>query len=125
MTVLESISLNPYRVMGVFASSSKKEIVANIARIKANLRVGKQVSFDTDFTQILPSIIRNSDILQEAESSISLPEGQIRCAQFWFIQQNEFDKIAISNLIVGNVSQAISIWEKKENVSSLQNRIVY
>lgn len=110
--------------MGVFASSSKKEIVANIARIKANLRVGKQVSFDTDFTQLLPSITRDSNLLQEAESSISLPEGQIKYAQFWFVQQNEFDKIAISNLVAGNIPQALSIWEKKENVSSLQNRIV-
>lgn len=92
MIVLKSISLNPYRVMGVFASSSKKEIVANIARIKANLRVGKQVSFDTDFTQLLPSITRDSNLLQEAESSISLPEGQIKYAQFWFVQQNEFEK---------------------------------
>mgnify|MGYP006389435957 FL=1 len=124
MIVLKSISLNPYRVMGVFASSSKKEIVANIARIKANLRVGKQVSFDTDFTQLLPSITRDSNLLQEAESSISLPEGQIKYAQFWFVQQNEFDKIAISNLVAGNIPQALSIWEKKENVSSLQNRIV-
>jgi hypothetical protein len=124
MIVVKSISLNPYRVIGVFASSSKKEIVANVARIKANLRVEKQVSFDTDFTKILPLITRDSDMLQEAESLISLPEGQIKHAQFWFVVQNEFDKIAISNLIVGNISQAISIWEKKENVSSLQNRIV-
>ena len=124
MLGLKVITLNPYRVMGAFASSSKKEIVANIARIKANLRVGKQVSFDTDFTHLLPSITRDSDLLQEAESSISLPEGQIKYAQFWFVQQNEFDKIAISNLIAGNIPQALSIWEKKENVSSLQNRIV-
>jgi hypothetical protein len=110
--------------LGALASSSKKEIVANTARIKANLRVGKQVSFDTDFTQLLPSITRDSNLLQEAESSISLPEGQIKHGQFWFIQQNELDRIAISNLIAGNISQAISIWEKKENVSSLQNRIV-
>lgn len=124
MLGLKVITLNPYRVMGAFASSSKKEIVANIARIKANLRVGKQVSFDTDFTHLLPSITRDSDLLQEAESSISLPEGQIKYAQFWFVQQNEFDKIAISNLVAGNIPQALSIWEKKENVSSLQNRIV-
>ena len=121
---MKAISLNPYRVLGALASSSKKEIVANTARIKANLRVGKQVSFDTDFTQLLPSITRDSNLLQEAESSISLPEGQIKHGQFWFIQQNELDRIAISNLIAGNISQAISIWEKKENVSSLQNRIV-
>ena len=124
MIDLKAISLNPYRVLGALASSSKKEIVANTARIKANLRVGKQVSFDTDFTQLLPSITRDSNLLQEAESSISLPEGQIKYAQFWFVQQNEFDKIAISNLVAGNIPQALSIWEKKENVSSLQNRIV-
>lgn len=124
MLTLKTISLNPYRVLGGLASSSKKEIVANIARIKANLRVGRQVSFDTDFTSMLPIVIRDNETLQDAEAAISLPESQIKHALFWFIQQNEFDKIAISNLIAGNVSQAISIWEKKENVSSLQNRIV-
>ena len=34
------------------------------------------------------------------------------------------DDIAFNHLIAGNIENAVSIWEKKENASSLQNRIV-
>lgn len=62
--------------------------------------------------------------MEEADSQIKLPKEQIRYAQFWFINMTKLDEIAFNNLISGQINKAEEIWQKKENVSSLQNRIV-
>ena len=46
--MLDIIQHNPYRLLGVFATATRREIVANLARIKANIRVNRQVSFPVD-----------------------------------------------------------------------------
>lgn len=37
---------NPYRILGVFANATQKEISASLGKMKAFLKVGKDVSFD-------------------------------------------------------------------------------
>lgn len=123
-TSLKIISHNPYRLLGVFSTASRREIVANLARIKANIRVNRQVSFPVDLDGILPSPQRTAETIADAESKLALPKDIIRYAQFWFIENTEIDKIAINNLSVGSFDKAISIWEKKENLSSVHNRIL-
>ena len=118
------IQNNPYRLVGVYTSSTRREIVANIARIKANLRVNRQVEFQTDLDKILPSPTRTIETIADAESKLTLPKDIIRYAQFWYIETTEFDKIALNNLAVGSIDKAVSIWEKKENLSSVHNRII-
>ena len=53
--MLDIIQHNPYRLIGVYSTATRKEIVANLARIKANIRVNRQVSFPVDLDGILPS----------------------------------------------------------------------
>ena len=43
--MLDIIQRNPFRIVGVYATAARKEIVANITRIKANLRENNQVDF--------------------------------------------------------------------------------
>lgn len=62
--------------------------------------------------------------MEEADSQIKLPKDQIRYAQFWFVNMTKLDEIAFNNLISGQINKAEEIWQKKENASSLQNRIV-
>ena len=40
--MIKIIQYNPYRLVGVFATATKREIISNIAQIKANLRVNRQ-----------------------------------------------------------------------------------
>ena len=122
--MLDIIQHNPYRLIGVYSTATRKEIVANLARIKANIRVNRQVSFPVDLDDILPSPQRTAETIADAESKLALPKDIIRYAQFWFIENTEIDKIAINNLSVGSYDKAISIWEKKENLSSVHNRIL-
>lgn len=48
------LSHNPYRVLGVMANAPVKERVANQAKIKAFLKVGKPISFPLDLEGLLP-----------------------------------------------------------------------
>lgn len=124
MRIIRAIADNPYRILGVLASSSKREIVSNVARIKANIRIGRQVDFQYDLTSLFTKIDRSIECISSAEAEISLANGQLKHSQFWFIALSELDKTALNNLAAGNISQAISIWEKKDNVSSIHNRIL-
>ena len=118
------ITKNPYRQLGVYSNSPIKERVANHNRLKAFLKVGKQVNFPLDLPQFLAPIDRTSESVAQAEASLALPNEQLRYAQFWFMKASPLDEVAFNHLFAGNMEGAIDIWKKKNCASSLQNRIV-
>lgn len=122
--MLDIIQNNPYRLLGIYSNSPTKERVANHNRLKAFLKVGRDMSFALDLPVLLPAIIRSTEIITEADAKLTLPNEQLRYAQFWFLKSTPLDDIAMNHLAIGNMDGAISIWEKKDNASSLQNRIV-
>lgn len=122
--MLDIIQNNPYRLLGIYSNSPTKERVANHNRLKAFLKVGRDMSFALDLPVLLPAIIRSTEIITEADTKLTLPNEQLRYAQFWFLKSTPLDDIAMNHLAIGNMDGAISIWEKKDNASSLQNRIV-
>lgn len=115
---------NPYRILGVYANSPKKDIVANKSKAMAFIKVNRNVEFPLDLNGILPPLTRNIDMLNECEGSISIAKEQIRCAQFWFLCITPLDNIAFNYLVSGNITRAEDIWSKQETVSSLQNKAV-
>ena len=121
---MKIIGENPYRLLGVFTNSSTKERVANLTKLKAFLKVGKQISYPLDLPDLLPHLVRTTENIAIAETKLSLPIEQMKYAEFWFVSSSPLDEIAFKHLFAGNVDDAIGIWEKKDSVSSLQNRIV-
>ena len=119
--ITKLISHNPYRILGVYSNSPKKDVLSNLNKMKAFLKVGKIVSFPLDLPQFLPSIERDEAIVSSAQTSIELPMDQIKHTLFWFMKATPLDDIAINNLLAGNMVQAKEIWNKKETVSSLLN----
>lgn len=122
--MLDIIQNNPYRLLGIYSNSPAKDRVANHNKLKAFLKVGKEVSFDLDLPALLPAITRTSEIVSDADAKLALPNDQLRYAQFWFVKAPPLDDVAMNHLIAGSTNMAMSIWEKKDNASSLQNRIV-
>ena len=118
------IEQNPYRQLGVFANSPTKERVANHNRLKAFLKVGKQVSFPLDLPQYLPAIERTAESVADADAKLTLPKDQLKYGQFWFVKSTPIDNIAFNHLFAGNLDDAIGLWDKKDDASSLQNRII-
>lgn len=118
------LSHNPYRILGVYSNSPKKDVLSSLNRMKAFLKVGKTVSFPLDLPQFLPSIDRDEIIVSSAQASIELPMDQIKHTLFWFMKVTPLDDIALNHLLAGNIIQAKEIWNKKETVSSILNLMV-
>ena len=118
------ISQNPFRVLGVYANSPKKDIVANKGKATAFLKVNRPVEYPLDLKGILPPLTRTLDSMNEAEAHLAIAKEQIKYAQFWFIKITPIDDIAFNHLLAGNLESAKDIWSKQENVSSLQNKLV-
>lgn len=121
MNILQN---NPYRQLGVYSNSPTKERLANHNRMKAFLKVGKSVSFPLDVPQYLSSINRTEASAADAEAKLTLPKDQILYAQFWFIKTSPLDEVAFNHLFAGEIENAEEIWQKRECLSALQNRIV-
>lgn len=121
---MEIINNNPYRILGVYSTSSQREVVANQGKMKAFLKVGRQVSFPLDLNEVLPDILRSEENVADAISKLSLPAEQLKYAQFWFSKCTQIDEIACGKLTNGDIDGAIEIWNKKATASSLQNLLV-
>jgi hypothetical protein len=124
-TIPKIVRENPYRILGVYANSPKKDIVANKGKATAFLKVNKPVEYSLDLKGILPPLSRTLDLMNEAEAHLAIAKEQIKYAQFWFLQKmTPLDDIAFNHLLAGNIGGAIEIWSKQESLSSLQNKLV-
>jgi hypothetical protein len=124
---MEIIKQNPYRVLGLLANSSERELQKQIAVIKRYSEVGKSKSFDHDF-DFLGAVSRSSEDVQISASKIEQAHKKVHYALFWFVNAGSFDDIAINNLKEGNKGKAIDVWNKTlrndvsdKNYSSYQN----
>lgn len=115
---------NPYRVLGVYANSPKKDIVANKGKATAFLKVNRPVEYPLDLKGILPSLSRTLEMMNEAESHLAIAKEQIKYAQLWFLKMTQLDEIAFNHLFAGKIDESISIWSKQDSLSSLQNKMV-
>lgn len=122
--MLKAILNNPYRILGVYSNSPKKEQVANKGKMQAFLRVKKTMPFKLDLQGLLPEVLRTQELVDYADSELALSVGQIKHAQFWFINKTTIDGIAFNHLIDGHIESAIEFWKKSLNLSSLQNLFV-
>lgn len=124
-TIPKIILHNPFRVLGVYANSPKKDVVANKGKAMAFLKVNRPVEFPLDLKGILPAPNRTLDRMNEAEAHLAIAKEQIKYAQFWFLQKmSPLDDTAFNHLLAGNMAGAIEIWSKQEFLSSLQNKLV-
>lgn len=121
---MKLIEENPFRVLGVYANSPKRDIVANKGKANAFLKVSRAVEYPLDLKGTLPPLTRTLDMMNEAEAHLSIAREQIKYAQFWFLKMTPLDEIAFNHLFAGNMTEAMEIWSKQDSVSSLQNRLV-
>lgn len=123
-TDMNIINSNPYRILGVYANSRRQEILANKGKATAFLKVNRSVEYPLDLKGVLPSLLRTLDMMNEAESHLTIAKEQIKYTQFWFLKMTPIDDVAFNYLIAGNIASAEEIWSKQESLSSLQNKLV-
>lgn len=123
-TIPKIVLQNPFRILGVYANSARRDIVANKGKTTAFLKVNRPVEFPLDLKGLLPPITRTLDSMNEAEAHLAIAKEQIKYAQFWFLKMIPLDEIAFNHLFAGKIDEAISIWSKQDNISSLQNKMI-
>lgn len=121
---MKQVKQNPYRLLGIYANATTKERLANQSRLQAFLKVGKSVSFPLDLISYLGEVERSEAIIATASANLTLPQDQIRYAQFWFVRDTPIDTVAFNHLESGDLAKAVEIWEQRETPSSLQNLII-
>jgi len=108
---MEIIFSNPFRIIGLFANSTERELQKNQAKIRAYSKIGKKTTFDTDFP-FMPTIARDEDILNLSLSKLQQSQDKVHYGLFWFLNLSPVDKTAIGYLKKGNVEKAKEIWLK-------------
>jgi hypothetical protein len=108
---MKSILNNPYRIAGIVANSSEKDILKQKSKIKRFSEVGKEITSEYDFS-FLNSIQRTNSIIDKAFSDIEQNQNKVIHSLFWFTNLNTVDNTAIQHLITGNKEKAIEIWDK-------------
>lgn len=121
--MIKLITNNPYRILGVYSNSPQKDVLANLNKAKAFIKVGKAIEFPLDLPNILPDLKRDTMDFDSAKAAILLPIDRVKYTMFWFMNATPFDKIAFNHLST-DITKAKDVWSKNENVSSLQNLMV-
>jgi hypothetical protein len=102
---------NPYRIVGILANASAREIQARKGKISAYAKVGKEITSEFDFP-CFNSIERTTTLIDKAFSDIEQNQNKVFHSLFWFTNLNPVDNTAIQHLFSGNKEKAIEIWDK-------------
>jgi hypothetical protein len=106
-------SNNPYRVLGILSNTGLKDIQKNLSKLKAFSKIGKEMELDYNLSFLnLAKIDRTDDLLLKSENQLNLDKDKIINSLFWFVNLNPIDSVALANLVKGDISKAIEIWDK-------------
>ena len=128
-SVPEIILNNPFRVLGVYANSSYREIVAGVSKATKFMEVGRKVDYPLDLRRVKNLNVKSKlghslADLDNALAVISNSEERLKYAQFWFLRMTPLDDEAFEYLFAGDSDVALLVWYSEDNLSSLQNRII-
>jgi hypothetical protein len=126
------INENPFRILDVPVTASKREIEKALSIAKAFTKIGKTLSPKSGFgLPHSPEITMES--LEKAKSDINQPEKRIQSSIFWFWEGSAIDKMAFDAIKNKDEGRAWEIWDKvckertvsKSNFSSTRNLSLY
>lgn len=118
---MQAIINNPYRIAGILANSSDRDILKQKNKIKRFTDVGREVISEYDFP-FFPSLQRNNTIVNKAFSDIEQNQDKVTHSLFWFLSINNIDKIAIRYLSYGNKEKSFEIWGKLIEGKKVDNK---
>ena len=97
--MIEVVKNNPFRILGLQATASDKEIAKRVAELEVYIKMGKRKKYESDFP-FLGNFKRNSETLQESVNKLNNPVERIFYSLFWFdnIEEFEFEKLKEENI---------------------------
>lgn len=118
---MKLIQDNPYRIAGILANTSVRELQRQKSKITRYASIGKQVDSKFDFP-FLGNIDRSESSISNAFSEIQQNHDKVSHSLFWFLKANMFDETAITYLINGDKEKAVEIWDKVTNEKEVTSK---
>ena len=88
------IAHNPFRLLGMFADDPLRTQTANIARIRAFNKVGKECVFESDFIEIFGPVDRSEQSIEHAISLLSSDSDLDFYSSLWIHRLQTLDTAA-------------------------------
>jgi len=109
---MQVISNNPYRVLGVLAGATAREIIRQANTIKKFLAAGQDLPDDYSFWTF-DNLSRSLKSVDAAVSKLNLDADKMTAAFFWFYKGSIItDEPAFEALKAGDMDTAIRIWDE-------------
>ena len=130
------VGKNPYRILGVYANATSKEVQKNLSRISAFAKVGRSEGFPTDFSaafRVASALMRVEFAAavfepRRDEAAVAAAQAQLHSAGdrllhlcFWWTCATPADEAAFRKLETGDLEGAREIWNRRSNVSAVVN----
>ena len=130
------VGKNPYRILGVYANATSKEMQKNLSRISAFAKVGRSEGFPTDFSaafRVASALMRvefEAAVFEPRrdEAAVAAAQAQLHSAGdrllhlcFWWTCATPADEAAFRKLETGDMEGAREIWNRRSNVSAVVN----
>ena len=130
------VGKNPYRILGVYANATSKEMQKNLSRISAFAKVGRSEGFPTDFSaafRVASALMRvefEAAVFEPGrdEAAVAAALAQLHSAGdrllhlcFWWTCATPADEAAFRKLETGDLMGALAVWNRAHNVSAVVN----
>lgn len=109
---MELVLNNPFRVLGLPATASTRDITKRISDLETFAELGKAKTYPHDFPG-LGSLDRSLEAIKDAARKIEQVEGRLFHSFFWFRAGDSVDELALDSLAAGNVDEAVELWDKQ------------
>ena len=103
---------NPYRILGLTANASSREVAKRVADLETFAEFGKIKKYPLDLVEILP-LTRTVDTIQQAAKDIENDTDKLLYAFFWFAKVDSVDELAIECIENNQVQKAFEIWDQQ------------
>ena len=103
---------NPYRILGLQATASRREMTKRIDDLLARVEIGKFKHYPLDCANQY-SLIRNQESINHAIHQLESEENKLFFSLFWFISFDSVDELALECLENGQYDKASDFWQKQ------------
>ena len=109
---LQFVINNPYRILGLTANASSREVAKRVTDLETFAEFGKIKKYPLDLAEISP-LTRTVDTIRQAAKDIESDTEKLLYAFFWFAKVDSVDELAIECIEKNQVQKAFEIWDQQ------------
>ena len=110
--MLDLVLNNPFRVLGLPATATSRDITKRISDLEVFAELGKARNYALDFLALGP-LDRSVEAVRDAARKIEQPEGKRFHSFFWFRPGDVVDELAFECIESSDFEDAVKIWAKQ------------